>query len=347
MGFFMYVMVLLLLCPIGSIQSGTGPDSVDDPGYDLDPHDDSDDLGLFDPFYDSNNPNNPTCQSPIPPYVLPIYKIDILLLQFAQNLEHMEADYFLWGALGYGLDVVAPWLAQGGPPPIGARKANLDKFTWSIIREFGFEEVGHLRVLKSTVGGIPRPLMDLSPNQFARVMNEALECALEPPFDPYRDSLSYMLASYLFPYVGLNGYVGANQLLRGYRSKRLLAGLEGVESGQDAIIRMYLYERATEIVHPYNFTVAYVTERISILRNRLGMCGPKDEGVIVPPELGAEANSSTNVLSANRDSLSYPRTPAEILRIVYGTGDEHVPGGFYPKGGNGKIARMYLYELYD
>ena len=113
------------------------------------------------------------------------------------------------------------------------------------------------------------------------------------------------------------------------------------------MIRTYLYERANETAHPYKFTVAEYTNRISILRNKLGMCGIKDEGVVVPPELGAEGRTSTNVLSANRDSLSYPRTPAEILRITYETGDEHVPGGFYPKGANGKIARSYLEEKWD
>ncbi|XP_074311592.1 ferritin-like catalase Nec2 [Silene latifolia] len=336
----MFIIILTLLSSIGSVYPGKALHHVNDLG----PYDDSTDLGLFDPFYDANDPNNPTCKSPIPPYVLPIYKIDIMLLQFAQNLEHMEADYFLWGALGYGLDTVAPQLTQGGPPPIGVQKANLDNLTESIITEFAYEEVGHLRVLKRTVGGIPRPLLDLSPKHFAKIVNDAFGYELEPPFNPYCDSLSYMLSTYILPYVGLNGYVGANPLIKGYVAKRLLAGLLGVESGQDAAIRMYLYERADKVVHPYKFTVAEFTERISILRNKLGMCGIKDEGIIVPPELGAEGRSCTNVLSANQDSLSYPRTPAEILRIVYGTGNEHVPGGFYPEGGNGEIARMYLHD---
>lgn len=329
-------LVFLLLLALGSVHGGS----------DLAPYDSGDDLGLYDPFYDTYNPN-PTCQPTFPPYVLPIYKVDIMLLQFAQNIEHMECDYFLWGALGYGLDRVAPWLTLGGPPPIGVRKANLDPFVESIIREFGFEEVGHLRALKKTVGGIPRPLMDLSPQNFDRVVSEAFEHPLKPPFDPYRDSLSYMLASYLLPYLGLNGYVGANPQIQGYVTKRLLAGLLGVEAGQDAVIRMYLYERANLTVHPYKFTVAEFTNRISILRNRLGRCGIKDEGIIVPPELGAEGRSCTNVLSADRDSLSYSRTPAEILRITYETGDEHRPGGFYPRGANGKIARSYLREKWN
>lgn len=116
----------------------------------------------------------------------------------------------------------------------------------------------------------------------------------------------------------------------------------GVEAGQDAVIRHHLYERGEQLVHPYNITVTEFTNRISELRNNLGMCGVKDEGVFVPPELGAEMRTSSNVLSADRNSLSYPRTPKEILRIVYGTGNESVPGGFFPRGANGKIALQYL-----
>lgn len=125
---------------------------------------------------------------------------------------------------------------------------------------------------------------------------------------------------------------------------KLLAGLLGVEAGQDAVIRMYLYERAKEVVKPYKHTVAEFTIRISKLRNKLAMCAIKDEGILVPPKLGAENRTCTNVLSANYYSLSYSRTPREILRVVYGTGDEHVPGGFYPCGGNGRIAKDLLKE---
>ncbi|KAK6911577.1 hypothetical protein RJ641_023670 [Dillenia turbinata] len=288
--------------------------------------------------------SDPLCEAPIPEHAIPIYKEDIDLLQFALNLEHLEADYFLWGALGYGLDDIAPELVMGGPPPIGVKKANLDALTMSIIHEFGLEEVGHLRVIKSTVGGFPRPLMDLSAKNFATLIDEAFGKHLEPPFDPYHDSLKYMIASYVIPYMGLVGYVGANPLINGFVSKRLLAGLLGVESGQDAVIRMYLYERREEIVEPYNYTVAEFTIQISNLRNSLAKCGIKDEGIIVPYWLGAENKTETNVLSADFNSLSYTRTPGEILRVLYNTGDEHKPGGFYPEGGDGRIAREFLHK---
>lgn len=72
------------------------------------------------------------------------------------------------------------------------------------------------------------------------------------------------------------------------------------------------------------------------------MCGVNDEGIFVPPSLGAENRMESNVLSADYNSLSYSRTPPEILRLVFGTGDEHVLGGFFPEGANGKIARDFI-----
>ena len=116
----------------------------------------------------------------------------------------------------------------------------------------------------------------------------------------------------------------------------------GVESGQDAVIRALLYERAQLKVLPYGASVAEFTDRISKLRNKLGNAGLKDEGLVVPKELGAEGKVSMNVLAGDKFSLAYARTPEEILRIVYSSGDEHKPGGFYPKGADGRIARSYL-----
>ncbi|KAL8476838.1 hypothetical protein ACS0TY_029224 [Phlomoides rotata] len=81
-------------------------------------------------------------------------------------------------------------------------------------------------------------------------------------------------------------YVGANSKLQHPKSKRLMAGLLGVESGQDAVLRALLYERASVKVKPYG----------------------------------------------DEYSVAYDRTPEEILRIVYGSGKESQPGGFYPKG---------------
>ncbi|KAK4265936.1 hypothetical protein QN277_026921 [Acacia crassicarpa] len=264
------------------------------------------------------------------------------LLEFPLNLEFLEAEFFLIGALGRGLDSVAPKLAEGGPPPVGARLAKLGFFVRDIILQFALQEVGHIRAIKSTVSGFPRPLLNLSKEAFGEVMNNAFGRRLYPPFDPYANEINYLLASYVIPYVGLTGYVGANPLLQNSISKALVAGLLGVESGQDAVIRTLLYERRWVSVAPYGVSVAEFTNRISTLRDKLGKKGLKDEGLMVPKRFGAEGRIGGNVLAGDKDSLSYGRCPEEVLRIVYGDGDENRPGGFYPLGADGRIAKSYL-----
>ncbi|MCI07153.1 desiccation-related protein PCC13-62-like, partial [Trifolium medium] len=192
--------------------------------------------------------------------------------------------------------------------------------------------------IKSTVKGFPRPLLDLSKSSFAKLMDKAFGRPLHPPFDPYANDINFLLASYLIPYVGLTGYVGANPLLQNAASRQLVAGLLGVESGQDAVIRTLLYERRSLKVKPYGVSVTEFTDRISNLRNILGNGGLKDVGLSK-----FIFGIADNILVGDETSLSYPRTPEEILRIIYGSGHESVPGGFYPKGGNGCIARSYLH----
>jgi hypothetical protein len=153
--------------------------------------------------------------------------------------------------------------------------------------------------------------------------------------------LNYLISIYTIPYVGLTGYVGASALLQGEGAKALVAGLLGVEAGQDAVIRTLLYTQKDELVPPYNYTVAQFTDNISSLRNNLSHAFV-DEGLEVPISEGSDGLVTGNVLSANNYSISYARTAQQVLETVYGTGNASIPGGFYPKGGNGTIALGYL-----
>ena len=69
--------------------------------------------------------------------------------------------------------------------------------------------------------GFPRPLLDLGAKVFADAFDAAFGFNLDPPFDPYKNSINFLLASYLVPYVGLTGYVGANQHLTSTTGKRV------------------------------------------------------------------------------------------------------------------------------
>merc|ERR1712183_572547 len=87
---------------------------------------------------------------------------DVVLLEFPLNLEYLEAEFFLYGAYGYGLNKIAPNLTKGGPTPIGAKRGKMDNFIRDVIKQFALQEVGHLRSIQNAVKGFPRPLLNLS-----------------------------------------------------------------------------------------------------------------------------------------------------------------------------------------
>jgi hypothetical protein len=281
--------------------------------------------------------------------------MDKELTQIALNLEYFEAEYFLWGSVGYGLDKEAPHLADGGPAPIGAQQANLDEYYKDIFYQMGLQEVGHVRAIKAALGdapscAFPRTQLDVSKKTWAETMDKAFMAKfgkkLSPSFDPYEDSLKYLISTYTIPYVGLTGYVGANPLLKGYESKKLVAGLLGVEAGQDAVIRTEMYRQKDKKVAPYDYTVADFSDAISTLRNQASN-GHVDEGLVVPKQNGAESKVSGNILAGDKNSLAYARTPVQVFATVYGTGDASKPGGFYPKGAQGVVAAQLLHKEGD
>lgn len=77
------------------------------------------------------------------------------------------------------------------------------------------------RAIKKTVKGFARPQLDLSIKAFAKVMDKAFGRIFVPPFNPYANPYNYLIASYLVPYVGLTGYVGANPKLQCPESRKV------------------------------------------------------------------------------------------------------------------------------
>lgn len=66
-------------------------------------------------------------------------------LEFMLNLEYLDGEFYSYGVFGNDLDSISPNLSQGGPRPIGGQKANLEPLVTEIIKEFAYEQVGHIR----------------------------------------------------------------------------------------------------------------------------------------------------------------------------------------------------------
>ncbi|CDP17193.1 unnamed protein product [Coffea canephora] len=88
---------------------------------------------------------------------LQVSRSDIESLQFAQNLEFLQAEWFLRGALGHGLDGFRVYrFLIGCAAPIGVLKP-IWTSSRKVLQPFGYQGVGHLRALQDAVGLIPRP----------------------------------------------------------------------------------------------------------------------------------------------------------------------------------------------
>lgn len=122
---------------------------------------------------------------------------------------------------------------------------------------------------------------------------------------------------------------------------QLATGLLSPKSGQDKIVRGYLFGRADQIVKPYNYTVTRFTTRISNLRNRLGMCGIKDEGFLSLRSL--ELNRRLVAMSCPW-ATPFPiqdlrrRSSGSLMKLAMSTS----PADSFRRVANGRIARRLL-----
>ncbi|XVF80561.1 hypothetical protein PTKIN_Ptkin15bG0083400 [Pterospermum kingtungense] len=252
---------------------------------------------------------------------------------------HIRSRILSRTSTGKEIDDIAPGLVQG-PEPTGAVLANLDNVTRRIFEELGYQAVGNIRAIlnQKLVDPIQRPQLDFSVSVFAGIIDSAVGETLTPPFNPYANTLNYVAIAYNIATVVQQYLVEIVNSLAIVDLRRVGVGILGTASGRVGSERTLAYERVNMTVLPYRFTVERFSTLVAENANRLGNCGIKNEGLIVPFRLGAENRTTSNVLQADVYSLSYPQTEREVMRTLYGTGDATRPGGFFPRGFGGFIA---------
>ncbi|MBA0716897.1 hypothetical protein Golax_004751 [Gossypium laxum] len=134
-------------------------------------------------------------------------------------------------------------------------------------------------------------------------------------------------------------YAGIMPSIVGNDERHLLSKIALYEGGVFGALRAELNARVNLTVPPFNFTVGILTNLTAQLANQLARCGVKDEGLIVPLQLGAENRTRSNVVPGDVNSLAYARSAREIMRIAYTTGNASRPGGLFPQGLKGEIPR--------
>ncbi len=245
---------------------------------------------------------------------------DYNILNFALNLEYLEAEFYLRAVTGAGLTAAD----TGGVGATGTvTGGSAVPFATPAIAQYADEiasdELAHVRFLRAALGGsaVAEPTIDL----FKSFTTAAVAAGVIPPggtFNPFADETSFLLGSYIFEDVGVTAYHGAASLIQNKTYLDAAAGILAIEAYHAATVRTLLLQRGQ----------APATALISALRASASGAAD-DQGVT----LGGVANISLG----DGNAIAYSRTTAQVLNVVY-LGGASGGFGFFPKGLNGAIA---------
>jgi hypothetical protein len=229
--------------------------------------------------------------------------IDLEILNFALNLEYLEAEFYAKATTG----LVAGNLGMGTSGvgnhgvTLGGQKVNfnipgssqLTKTLAFLAEELCFDELAHVALIRSALGklAVAKPTINL----------DALGIGFGSAFE-------FLTLARAFEDVGLSAYDGAAPLITSKAYLAVAAEIALTEANHSGAIRL--------MVALNNVPVS-----------------PVDSIDVLPPPSGAQY---FNVSLPN--ALAATRTTSQVLAIVYGNSAPGTTGGgFYPSGMNGSI----------
>ena len=231
------------------------------------------------------------------------------ILNFALNLEYLEANFYYLAAFGTTIDVASSASTAAGAQVLtingvagsggaaagvvanvgvsGAPVASTLKvpFTNAAIAgyavETAIEEGKHVAFLRSTLGSstaVAQPALNLTPALFL-----ALATAASVPtsynFNPYANDAFFLLGAYIFEDVGVSAYHGAAPLITGKTTVLpAAAGILAVEAYHAGLVRTSINanDAGTGITASFPAgTLTTVTNLISAFRTKAAQAIPQ------------------------------------------------------------------------
>lgn len=246
---------------------------------------------------------------------------DVDVLNFALNLEYLEAEFYFRAVFGRGLDSSD---VQGKGKLGGVRGGHKvhfdDPFVNAFAGEIARDERAHVMFLRKALGSeaVARPALD-----FVGGFNAAAVAAgLVKPgenFDVFGSTDNFLLGAFLFEDVGVTAYKGAATLIANKGYLTAAAGILAVEAYHAGEIRTLLSLRRLD------------REARAISNARDSLDGPKDMDQPI-----RSSDGFVNVVPTNGNGIAYGRTPEQVLNVVY-LGGEANHYGFYPHRFNGAV----------
>lgn len=246
------------------------------------------------------------------------------VLNFALNLEYLEAEFYLRAVRGFGL---APGATFGKGERGGVLGGSQVPFVTKSVRQYAQEiavdEENHVMFLRQALGSakVARPTIDLVDSFTAAGLAAGLIGPGET-FNPFLDETSFLLGAFIFEDVGVTAYKGAAPLISNPTFLEAAAGLLAVEAYHAANTRTVMYANG----------LTAEAQAISDARDSLDGPEDQDQGITSSPP-----RTQSNIVPTDSNGLAFGRTAGEVLNIVYLNPASVTSGGFFPNGVNGEI----------
>ncbi len=240
------------------------------------------------------------------------------ILNFALNLEYLEAEFYIRAFLGTGLPasdrtgVGTPGFVLGGSQ-VQFKTPSIFQYAQKITTD----EVDHVRFLRRVLGAntVAAPNIDLL-NSFNALGVAAGLIPAGTQFNPFLNEQNFLLGAFIFEDVGVTAYAGAARLLVNKDYLDAAASILAVEAYHAGTIRATLG------------ALGFQPQANAIVGVRARAGNGKEEAL-------STERLTINIAPVDTDALAYRRTSSEVLSIVY----NGIPagGGFFPDRMNGTI----------
>ena len=259
---------------------------------------------------------------------------DFDILNFALNLEYLEAEFYAYAVTGAGLSPAQRTGAVGTQGAVipGHAVPFTDPVVAQYAREIAADEVAHVNFLRNTISStmlVAEPALDLGfgvNNAFSKAAQAAGVVPAGTAFDPYASDENFLLGAFIFEDVGVTAYKGASPLITNKTYLEAAAGILAVEAYHAAIVRTTLYAKGSALPN-----LIVNAGKISDARDSLdSSASDVDQGI-------APIGNQSNIVPLDQDGLAYSRSAADVLNIVYLNAAAVSMGGFFPAGVNGNI----------
>ena len=247
---------------------------------------------------------------------------DADILNFALNLEYLEAEFYLRATTGHGLK---PNEITGecpvGPTTGGSMVNFTDHRLMLAAQDIAKDEHTHVTFLRAALGSakVAKPQIDFA-TSFTTLARAAGIVGPTGVFNPFADQNSFLIGAYIFEDVGVTAYHGAAPLIVNKAYLSAAAGILAVEAYHAGEIRS-LIQRSP------NAALAGYAAKVSALRAALS--GANDD-------MGPVVDGEFVIAPTDDNSIAFARTTTQVLNIVYGGGaaSNHL---FFPFQMNGTI----------